>query len=146
MTPFYYTHTQFTVSLSKKIDLVKEFFDIFDSTALNKMKKEEVIFPKNAIYFRPLYYQATLVRIRTKEIYKVMKTLNRFNILTGLALENLQKRMVLAIVLTVEGEIIQGLGALNDFSSFCRTWSIFVEPDLVTVHPVNNLFSSLNLL
>ncbi|MBU7045637.1 MAG: hypothetical protein HXS54_04305 [Theionarchaea archaeon] len=31
ITPFYYTHTRFRVPFFRKMDLVKEFFDIFDS-------------------------------------------------------------------------------------------------------------------
>ena len=150
ITPFYYTHTQFTAPFFKKIDLVKEFFDAFYSvdndekiltgipsferkpytdpitvyicrygellpeltpraltekleqdfkdyeeieisynkvrTMLNKMKEEGVIFPKNALYLKPLFYQPALVRINTKEIYRIMGTFNKFNMLTQMAL------------------------------------------------------------
>jgi len=151
ITPFYYTHTRFTIPFFKRINLTKKFFNIFDSmendekiligtpsfetekiyddpitvyicrycellpelvpgiltdkleqdfkdykevdisyekvrTTLNRMKEEEVIFPRNALYFKPLSYQSTLVRIRTKKIYKIMKTFNEFNMLTRLAL------------------------------------------------------------
>lgn len=55
-------------------------------STLSKMKKEEVIFPKNALILKPLSYQAALVRIETGEIYKVMETFNKFNMLTRLAL------------------------------------------------------------
>jgi len=151
VTPSYYTYTRFTVPFFKKIDLIKEFFDIFDSvkndekiltgtpsfeaetiyddpitvyicrygellpellpgiltdkleqdfkdkrgvdisyekvrTTLNRMKEEEVIFPRNALYFKPLSYQSALVEIKTKEIYKIMGTFNQFNMLTQVAL------------------------------------------------------------
>jgi len=151
ITPFYYTHTRFTVPLFKEIDLVKEFFDSFGSVnndkriltgtpsfetegvyddpvtvyicrraelmpeltpgniaddleqdfkdvkdidisyekvrnTLNRMKEEEVIFPKNVLYLKPLSYQAALVKINTKEIYKIMGTFNKFNMLTRVAL------------------------------------------------------------
>ena len=150
ITPFYYTHTRFTVPFLKKVNLVKEFFDIFDSekndqkmltgtpsfkteeihddpitvyicryaqllpelklriltdrleqdfngikdinvsfgkvrAILNMMKEEEVIFPKNVLYLKPLFYQAAHIRIKTKEIYKIMKTFNKFNMLTRVA-------------------------------------------------------------
>ena len=153
ITPFYYTNTRFTVPFFKRLDLVKEFFDIFDSmdnnekilmgspsfetnkvddhpitvyickysellpeltagmltekleqdfkdykeidinfervrNTLNKMKEEEVIFPKNLLYLKPLSYQASLVKICSKEIYKVMGTFNEFNMLTRVALTN----------------------------------------------------------
>lgn len=55
-------------------------------STLNKMKDEGVIFPKNALYFEPLSFQAALVRITTKEIYKIMGTFNKFNMLTRVAL------------------------------------------------------------
>lgn len=152
ITPFYYTHTRFTVPLLRKTDnFVKEFNDRFDlmkndkevligtpsfeakkiyddpitihtckyaellpeltpgiltekleedfkdhkevevsydkvRTTLNRMKEEEVIFPKNALNFEPLSYQAALVRINTKEIYRIMATFNEFNMLTRMAL------------------------------------------------------------
>jgi len=150
ITPFYYTHTRFTVPFFKRIDLVAEFFDIFDSVGndksildgnpsfdteniyddpltvyicryaeklhdiapgiltdhlkqdfkdrkieinydkvravLNKMKDEEVIFPKNALYFKSLFYQAALVKVNTSEIYRIMGTFNTFNMLTRMAL------------------------------------------------------------
>jgi hypothetical protein len=151
ITPFYYTHTRFTVPLFKKIDLAKEFHDRFESTkndkkiligtpsfevekvyddpitvyicshaellpeatpgiltekleedfkdheeieisydkirtTINKMKEKEVIFPKNALNFEPLSYQAALVRIETEEIYRIMATFNEFNMLTRMAL------------------------------------------------------------
>lgn len=151
VTPFYYTNPHFTVPFLKKIDLVKEFFDKFDSvrndqkmlsgtpsfraekiyndpitvyicryaeilpelkprdltdrleqdfkdykeieitydrieTILNKMKEEEIIFPKNVLHLKPLSYQAALVRIKTEEIYRIMGTFNRFNMLTRVAL------------------------------------------------------------
>jgi len=53
---------------------------------LNWMKEKEVIYPKNALYLKPLSYQSVLVKIRTKEIYRIMGTFNRFNMLTQLAL------------------------------------------------------------
>jgi hypothetical protein len=53
---------------------------------LEKMKKEEIIFPRNALYLRPLSYQSILVKIKTKEIYKIMSTFNQLNMLTQLAL------------------------------------------------------------
>lgn len=53
---------------------------------LISMKEEEVIFPKNALYLEPLSYQSALVRINIKEIYKVVATFNKFNMLTELAL------------------------------------------------------------
>ena len=53
---------------------------------LNKMKEEEVIFPKNALYFKPLSYQSSIVKIRTKDIYKIMGTFNQFNMLTEVAM------------------------------------------------------------
>jgi hypothetical protein len=149
VTPFYYTHTRFTVPFFKKQNLKEEFFNIFDSAnndkriltgtpsfkeesytdplivyicrygellpeltpgiltdkleqdfkdkevevnynrvreTLEKMKKEEIIFPKNALYLKPLSYQSTLVKIKTKEIYKIMGTFNQLNTLTQLAL------------------------------------------------------------
>lgn len=150
ITPFYYTHTQFREPIFKKIDLVKEFCDIFDSVdndkiiltgnpsfeeksyvdpvtvyicrygellpeltpgiltekleqdfrdykeidvnynrvrdKLNKMKSEEVIYPKNALYLKSLSYQSTLVKIETKEIYRILGTFNQFNMLTQLAM------------------------------------------------------------
>ena len=55
-------------------------------TTLKIMKEKGVIFPKNALYLKPLSYQSTLVRIRTKEIYKIMGTFSEFNMLTRLAL------------------------------------------------------------
>jgi len=55
-------------------------------TTLNKMKQEEVIFPRNVLYFKPLSYQSALVKIKTKEIYRIMETFNQFNMLTRLAL------------------------------------------------------------
>ena len=55
-------------------------------STLNKMKQEEVIFPKNVLYFKPLSYQAALVRIKTSNIYKIMGAFNQFNMLTRLAL------------------------------------------------------------
>ena len=151
ITSFYYTYTRFTVPFFKKIDLVKEFFDTFDSvkndkeiltgtptfetgtiyndpitvyickygemlpeltpgiltdkleedfkeykevdvsyekvrSTLNKMKKEGVIYPKNALYLKPLSYQSTLAKIRTKEIYRIMGTFNQFNMFTNVAM------------------------------------------------------------
>lgn len=151
VTPFYYTHTRLTVPFFKKVDLVKEFFDIFDSidndkriltgtpafdtsvtykdpvtvyickygellpeltpgvltdkleqdfkdykkpvityekvrSILNTMKDEEVIYPKNALYFQPLAYQSVLAKINTKVIYRIMETFNQFNMLTQVAL------------------------------------------------------------
>ncbi len=151
VTPFYYMHTRFTAPFFKKMDLVRQFFDLFDSmenneeiltcrpsfetentytdpitvyicrygdllpeltpgilidrlrqdfkdhreieinyenirTTLKKMKEEEVIFPKNNLYLRPLSYQEALIRIKTKEIYKIMATFSRFNMLTNVAL------------------------------------------------------------
>jgi hypothetical protein len=53
---------------------------------LNKMKDEGVIFPKNMLWLKPLSYQRTLVRIKTNEIYRIMKGFNSFNMLTQLAL------------------------------------------------------------
>jgi hypothetical protein len=149
ITPFYYTHTRFTVPFFKKINLFKEFFDEFDSMkndvkiltgtpsfeekpytdpitvyicrygellpeltprilteqleqdfrdyneinvsyskvrdTLSKMKNEEVIFPQNALYLKPLSYQAALIKIKTKKIYEIMGTFNQFNMLTRLA-------------------------------------------------------------
>ena len=55
-------------------------------TTLNKMKDEEVIFPKNALNLEPLSYQSALVRIEAKEIYRIMATFNEFNMLTRIAL------------------------------------------------------------
>jgi hypothetical protein len=153
VTPFYYTHTRFTVPFFKKIDLVREFFDVKDSmkndekmltgtpclevnmnhddsfpiavyicrygellpeltpgiltdkleqdlkdypditvtyerirSKLNSMKDEGVIYPKNALYLKPLSYQSALVEINTKEIYRIMETFNQFNMLTQVAL------------------------------------------------------------
>jgi hypothetical protein len=151
VTPFYYTYTRFTVPFFKRIDLFREFFDIFDSidnddkilacapffkinddpqedpitvytcrysellpdltlgiltdklekdfkgyaldvsydnvkSTLDKMKQEKVIYPRNALYFKPLSYQSTLVKIETKEIYRIMKTFNQFNMFTEVAL------------------------------------------------------------
>ena len=150
VTPFYHTYTRFTVPFFKRIDLIREFFDIFGSVdndekilactpdfetericydprivytcrysellpdltpgiltdkleqdfkdyeidvsyekvkeMLNKMKEEKVIFPKNALYFEPLSYQSTLVKIKTNEIYRIMKTFNQFNMFTEMAL------------------------------------------------------------
>ncbi|MBU7028323.1 MAG: hypothetical protein HXS48_15430 [Theionarchaea archaeon] len=151
ITPFYYTHTRFTVPFFKKINLVEEFYDKFGSMkndkeiligtpsfeaesvyddpitihickyaellpeltpgiltekldqdfknhkgieisydkvriTLNRMKEEEVIFPRNALNFERLSYQAALVRIKTKEIYRIMGTFNEFNLLTRMAL------------------------------------------------------------
>jgi hypothetical protein len=151
VTPFYYSHTRFTVPFFKKIDLVKEFFDISNSIKSDKgiltgnpsleaktiykdavtvyicryaellpeltpgiltdkleqdlkdhedipitydgvrntlitMKDKEVIYPKNALYLKPLSYQSTLVKINTKEIYRIMGTFNKFNMLTQVAL------------------------------------------------------------
>lgn len=155
ITPFYYTYTHFTVPLFKKIDLVREFRDIFYSmesdqrilsgtpsfeegtntdpltvyicmhaelrpdltpgiltdylkddfenyeeievtyekvrNTLNRMKDEEIIFPKNALYFKPLSYQTVLTKIKTKEIYRIMSTFNKLNILTRLALTSEQE-------------------------------------------------------
>lgn len=53
---------------------------------LNWMIKNGVIFPRNALHLKPLSYQSTLFRISTKEIYKIMGTFNKFNMLTRLAL------------------------------------------------------------
>jgi hypothetical protein len=150
ITPFYYSHTKFTVPFIKQIDLHKEFFSIYDSrkndesvidgtpsfdaekiyddpltvficrcaeiinelspsviyerlkkdsdydslnityekvrSTLNTMKENEVLFPKNALYFKPLSYQAALIRIKTNEIYKIMDCFNQFNMLTRVAL------------------------------------------------------------
>jgi len=150
ITPFYYTHTRFTVPFFKKIDLVKEFFDVLDSVdndekvltgtpsfeeksytdpitvyicrygellpelspgiltdkleqdfrdhkeveinyskvrdTLNKMKEEEVIYPKNALYLKSLSYQSALIKTETKEIYRILGTFNQFNMLTQLAM------------------------------------------------------------
>lgn len=55
-------------------------------STLNRMKEEEVIFPMNTLHFKPLSYLAALARIKTKDIYKIMGTFNKFNILTRLAL------------------------------------------------------------
>ncbi|MBU7045630.1 MAG: hypothetical protein HXS54_04270 [Theionarchaea archaeon] len=52
---------------------------------LSRMKDEQVIFPKNALYFDPLSYQKVLVKIQTKEIYRIMETFNQFNMLTRMA-------------------------------------------------------------
>lgn len=150
ITPFYYSHTKFTVPFIKQIDLYKEFFSFYDSTKNDKsvidgtpsfntekiyddpltvficrcaeiideltpgviyerlkkdkdydplhvtyekvrstlgiMKENEVLFPKNALYFKPLSYQAALIRIKTDEIYRIMGSFNQFNMLTRLAL------------------------------------------------------------
>lgn len=150
ITPFYYTYPRFTVPLLKKVELVKEFFDVFDSVSydekilagtpsfeeksytepivvyicrygellpelapgtltdkleqdfkdhkevditynnvrdtLNWMKEEEVIYPKNALYLKPLFYQSVLTKVKTKEIYRIMGTFNQFNMLTQMAL------------------------------------------------------------
>jgi len=151
ITPFYYTHTRFTVPFFSKTNLFEEFFDRFNSmdnskdilignpsfeaekvyddpvtvyickhveslpeltpgiltekldqdfgdckeieinydkvrTTLNRMKEKEVIFPKNALNFESLSYQAALVRFKSKEIYRVMRTFNEFNMLTRMAL------------------------------------------------------------
>lgn len=150
ITPFYHTYTKFTVPLFKKIDLVKEFFDIFHSVdndegilsgttsfeakpsytdpitvylsryseispeltpavltekleqdfkdygdieidydkireVLNTMKERKVIYPKNMLHLSPLSYQKVLAQIKTKEIYRIMGTFNKFNMLTQLA-------------------------------------------------------------
>ncbi|MGC1123131.1 MAG: hypothetical protein WBA22_18770 [Candidatus Methanofastidiosia archaeon] len=53
---------------------------------LNKMKDDGVIFPKNMLWLRPLSFQRTLARMRTDQIYRIMKTFNEFNMLTQLAL------------------------------------------------------------
>jgi hypothetical protein len=53
---------------------------------LNRMKEEEVIFPKNALYLKPLSYQSALTKIETKEIFRIMGAFNRFNMLTQLAM------------------------------------------------------------
>lgn len=150
VTPFYHTHTRFTVPFFKKIDLVREFDDVFNSMEndktiltgtpsfetelihddpvtvyicryamllpelapgiltdrlekdfkniridvtyddvkrrLEEMKQEEIIFPRNALYLNPLFYQSALVKIKSREIYKIMGTFNQFNMLTQLAL------------------------------------------------------------
>lgn len=149
ITPFYYTYTRFTIPFFKKMDLVKEFFDKFDSVkndekiltgipsfeeksytdplivyicrygellpeltpgtlteklerdfegsgievtsnkvrdTLNWMKEEGVIYPRNALYLKPLFYQSVLVKIETEEIYRIMGTFNKFNMLSQLAL------------------------------------------------------------
>jgi hypothetical protein len=150
ITPFYYSHTKFTVPFIKQIDLYKEFFSIFDSikndntiidgtpsfdidemyddpltvficrcaeildelnpgvileslkkdkdydplqiayenvrTTLNKMLKNNVLFPRNALYFKPVSYQAALIRIKTNKIYRIMGSFNQFNMLTRMAL------------------------------------------------------------
>ncbi|MBU7028224.1 MAG: hypothetical protein HXS48_14925 [Theionarchaea archaeon] len=149
ITPFYHTKTRITVPFFKKIDLAKEYFDIFGSVEndnevligtpsfeagktyddpitvyicryaqllpeltpgiltqrleqdfkdhgieinfdqvkaiLNRMKKEGVIFARNPLHFEPLQYQASIVKISTKEIYRIMGTFSRFNMLTTLA-------------------------------------------------------------
>ena len=150
ITPFYYSHTKFTVPFIKQIDLHTEFFSTYDSTkndksvidgtpsfnaekiyddpltvficrcaemideltpgvvlerlkndkdddplnityenvrsTLNNMKENEVIIPKNALYFKPLSYQTALIRIKTNEIYRIMGSFNQFNMLTRMAL------------------------------------------------------------
>jgi hypothetical protein len=151
ITPFYHTYARFTVPLFKEINLVNEFFDIFDSMdndkkilsgvpsfemepsytdpitvyicryaellpdltpgalterlesdfksnksievnynkireTLSKMKEEGVIFPKNMLWLKPLSYQRVLARVKTNEIYRIMKTFNNFNMLTQVAL------------------------------------------------------------
>jgi hypothetical protein len=64
---------------------------------LNMMIEKGVLFPKNALYFKPLSYQSTLLRIKTKEIYKIMDTFNQFNMLTRLALTEEQDTFYLYI-------------------------------------------------
>lgn len=56
------------------------------SEKLRDLKKREIIFPLNGLYLKDFLYQSAYVKIITTEIYKIMATFNKFNILTGLAM------------------------------------------------------------
>lgn len=59
ITPFYYTHTRFTVPFFKKIDLVKEFFDEFDSVD----NDERILTGTPSFETKPIYTDPITVHI-----------------------------------------------------------------------------------
>ncbi|MBU7045636.1 MAG: hypothetical protein HXS54_04300 [Theionarchaea archaeon] len=105
---------------------------------LNRMKEEEVIFPKNALYLKPLLYQSALTKIKTKEIYRIMEAFNEFNMLTQLALTHDPELFYLFIQYPFHQfsevmEILDGLDSTHktyvptkfiDSDTICYNWSL----------------------
>lgn len=201
ITPFYYTDSRFTTPLFKRINLVREFFDIFDSLdnsagiingtpsfsteptyidpltiyicrygeilpdltpgvltdkllseignkgieinyeivkeRLTKMKADGVIFHKNMLWLKPLYYQRLLVKIKTNKIYQIIGGFNKFNMLTQLALTEKENEYYLSI----EYPCYQFSGVveiLNILNLNFKTYLLFGD---IEMNPINASWS-----